>query len=68
MKKVKKKTETKEKIEERVRKEEREKYSYEKKRSSNTITIGVIGAIVGMFLYYGYERLWNNIQWGKLDK
>ncbi len=27
-----------------------------------------IGAIVGMFLYYGYERLWNNIQWGKLDK
>ena len=27
-----------------------------------------IGAVFGMFLYYGYERLWNNIQWGKSDK
>lgn len=24
-----------------------------------------IGAIISVFLYYMYERMWNNIKWGK---
>lgn len=23
-----------------------------------------IGALIGVFLYYGYERIWANIKWG----
>ncbi len=48
MKKIKKKTETKKEIEERVRKEEKESNFREKKRNSHILFMGIFGAIIGI--------------------
>ena len=48
---MKKKKETKSQLEERIRTEERERYSREKKRAGNTVGFVIIGAIIGMIFF-----------------
>jgi adenylylsulfate kinase len=31
-----------------------------------SLGIGVIEPIIKIILYYGHERAWNNIKWGKI--
>ncbi len=34
---------------------------------SESIEITVVAALIGMTIYYIYERVWNKIQWGKKE-
>ena len=35
---------------------------------SESLQITLVAALIGMSAYYIYERIWNNIQWGKQGK
>jgi len=35
---------------------------------SESIEITLVAAVIGMIVYYIYERVWNKIQWGKKEE
>ena len=61
---MKKKRENKKNLEDRIRKEEAEKYSRERKKSGNMVSLGIIGAIIGMIfvsVVYPYSNIFGVI-------
>jgi len=64
---MKKKRETRKNLEDRVRKEEAEKYSRKRKKSGNMFSWGIIGAIIGMIfvsVVYPYSNILGVIIFG----
>ena len=38
---------------------------YYTKKLSESIQLTIVAAVIGITVYYIYERVWNRIQWGK---
>lgn len=40
---------------------------YYTRKLSESIELTIVAAVIGITVYYIYERIWNRVQWGKKE-